>query len=162
MARSWTRTFFLTLILLAGLVGAASAQLQFTPTRYGVPGQGLSVAQGDFNRDGKPDIAVGWGEYGKTGGAVRVYLVTSPGVFNTGTDYNIAHAPTQIVPGYYVADGNGLDLAVVYSGQPLLSLLLVRNLLVFLHCLVNAGQCLLQVFKIHRRVKLHLRVEGGK
>jgi hypothetical protein len=65
-----------------------------------------SVAVGDFNADGKPDLAVA--NYGFS--AVSVLLGNGSGGFGSATNFAVANAPVSITVGDFNGDGK-LDLA---------------------------------------------------
>src|SRR3954469_15611502 len=44
------------------MCGMATAQVQFSSSFYETPGPASGVISGDFNRDGRPDLAVGNGQ----------------------------------------------------------------------------------------------------
>ena len=78
-----------------------------------------SVAVGDFNRDGTPDLAVA--DYGET--SVGVLLGNGDGTFRTAADYPTGIAPVSAAVGNF--RGNGiLDLAVANAGSNTVSVLL--------------------------------------
>ena len=71
-----------------------------------------SVAVGDFNRDGTPDLAVA--DYWET--SVGVLLGNGDGTFRTAADYPTGIAPVSAAVGNF--RGNGiLDLAVANAGS---------------------------------------------
>jgi hypothetical protein len=63
-------------------MGLATGQVRFTSTGYPASGnQAFGIVSGDFNRDGKPDMAVG------TNGAVDIFLNLGSGKFGNRVSY---------------------------------------------------------------------------
>src|SRR5690348_11293267 len=79
----------------------------------------LSVATGDFNGDGKIDVAVA----NSAGNNVSVLLGNGDGTFQTAVNYNVGATPFGVVTGDFNSDGD-LDLAVVNDGASNVSILL--------------------------------------
>ena len=73
------------------------------------------IVVGDFNSDGKLDLAVS--EIGEN--AVGILLGNGDGTFGPFTDYPTSVAPSQVVTADFNGDGN-LDLAVAASGVSVL------------------------------------------
>ncbi len=116
------RTMFMFLVLLFA-TGMAAAQISFSFTRYSLSGQSSGVVSGDFNGDGRPDMAVLSGQ-GPTDSSVTIFLATTPGEFpSTGTSYPVHAFPTDIRTADVNNDGN-LDLVISFANQPVLSVLL--------------------------------------
>lgn len=78
-----------------------------------------SVAVGDFNGDGYPDLVVA--NYNAT--TVSVFLGTAAGTFGTATTYTVGSNPYSVAVGDFNGDGKP-DLAVVNSGSNNISELL--------------------------------------
>src|SRR5204863_314996 len=81
-----------------------------TAVNYGVGSGPVSVAVGDFNADGKPDLAVAI--YGSAN--VSVLLGNGDGTFQAAVDYGVGSFPRSVVAGDFNADGKA-DLAVANS-----------------------------------------------
>jgi len=103
----------------------ATAQVSFSSTHYGPDTPVDGVVTGDFNRDGKPDIAVVDGQTGGNPPEVTVFLATTPGHYPaTGTSYPVHDFPAQIRTADVNNDGK-LDLVIAFSSStPTISLLL--------------------------------------
>jgi hypothetical protein len=85
---------------------------------YSVGGNPISVAVGDFNGDGKADLAVC-----NFGGYVSVLLGNGDGTFRPAVNYSVAGALTSIAMGDFDGDGNA-DLVVTNWGSSGVSVLL--------------------------------------
>jgi len=81
------------------------------PASYPVGTSPVAIAVGDFNGDGKIDIAVA----NNGSGDVSILLGNGDGTFQTATDYSAGNSPTDIAVGDFNGDGK-LDLAVFQSG----------------------------------------------
>src|SRR3954471_18632993 len=87
--------------------GLANAAVTFNDTYYPVTSsQGLGVASGDFDRDGRPDMAVG------TSGAVDIYRNLGSGKFSSAAPYAISGAGNTLVAVGVNNDG-WLDVVVL-------------------------------------------------
>ena len=90
------------------------------PTNFGVGASTFSVAVGDFNGDGKPDLAV-TNSFGN--GSVGVLLGNGAGTFQPVVQY-----PVSGNPGYLAtADFNGDGVADLAIGAGTLSVLLGKG-----------------------------------
>jgi uncharacterized repeat protein (TIGR01451 family) len=85
-------------------------------TSYPVGTSPAAVAVGDFNGDGKPDIAVA-----NTGsGNVSILLGNGDGTFQVAVNFSSGNNPTKVALGDFNADGK-LDLALFQPGDTLVS-----------------------------------------
>jgi hypothetical protein len=92
------------------LLGAGGGAFT-SPTDYPVGAQPFSIAEGDFNRDQAPDLAVA-NSYDDT---VGVLLNLGAGLFGPQTTFPAGDTPWGIVTADFDGDGN-LDVAVTNSG----------------------------------------------
>src|ERR1039457_331276 len=85
---------------------AATPLVSFNaPRTYPVDQNPRAVAVGDFNRDGKPDLAVATGS-----GNIAVLLGNGAGTFRPAVEYPVGSQAAYVVAGDFNADGK-LDLA---------------------------------------------------
>ncbi|MFH0797678.1 MAG: FG-GAP-like repeat-containing protein [Candidatus Omnitrophota bacterium] len=89
-----------------------------TATNYSVGNYPVSVTTGDFNRDGKTDLAVA--NYNSDN--VSILLGVGDGTFGAATNYNAGSSPYSVTAGDFNGDGKD-DLAVVNSGSDNVSIL---------------------------------------
>jgi hypothetical protein len=100
------------------LIGNGDGTFQ-TPVDYTVGLQPEYVAAGDFNGDGKPDLAVS----NLKSNTVSVLINNGDGTFQSHVDYSTLAAPGPIITGDFNGDGK-LDLVVISNGGSTGSLLL--------------------------------------
>jgi hypothetical protein len=94
--------------------GCGTAQLGGNPANFDVGIAPRSIVTGDFNRDGKNDLAIanyGSGQ-GSPDGAISILLNNSSGGFSPATNIPAGINPRSIVSADFNRDGNP-DLAVV-------------------------------------------------
>jgi Abnormal spindle-like microcephaly-assoc'd, ASPM-SPD-2-Hydin/FG-GAP-like repeat len=87
-----------------------------TPVPYDV--DGIAVAPGDFNNDGKLDVAVA-GDY-----QVDILLGNGKGAFSPDGYYAVSATPQSIATGYFTSNKKKLDLAVANTEGESVSVLL--------------------------------------
>lgn len=105
-------------LFLAGAKGLPS-----TPTQNRTIGAGpFAVAVGDWNEDGRPDLAIPRQGSG-TNGAVDILLTTPSGTLGAPTSLTVGSNPVAIDVGDFNKDGHR-DLAVANSGSSTMSILL--------------------------------------
>src|SRR6185503_3341646 len=95
----------LLVLLLSGLLEfeAAAQTITFgTKTDFGTGASPLSVAVGDFNGDGKLDLAVANFDQA----SVSILLGTGTGAFGTKTDFGAGAGPSSVAAGDFNGDGN--------------------------------------------------------
>jgi len=100
------RTVFLASLLILLTAGFAAA-VTFSSKFYSTPGPGTGVISGDFNRDGRPDLAVGNGQSDPS--RITIFLGTGGGGFGAGVDYIVSSEPSKILTADLNGDG-ALDL----------------------------------------------------
>ena len=103
----------------AALGSATLAQTFAAQVTYATGSASQFVATGDFNGDGKPDLAV----TNNGGATVGVLLGNGDGTFQPQVTYAVGTSPTGIAVGDFNGDGK-LDLVVVNNGGGTVSVLL--------------------------------------
>jgi len=89
---------------------------------YSAGNHPFCVAIGDFNRDGKPDLAV----TNSSSDNVSVLLGNGDGTFNAAINYNVGNNPKRIALGDFNRDGK-CDLAVANTGVSMNVSILLGN-----------------------------------
>ena len=92
------------------------------PVKYVVGNHPLSMAVGDFNDDGKPDLAVA----NRSSGDVSILLGNGDGTFQRATNYGVGAAPGFVATGDFNGD-HRLDLAVADGGGNSIVSILLGN-----------------------------------
>ncbi|GEM_PF-798993 len=92
--------------------GTFGAPVSTTPVPYDVTG--FSMAAGDFNNDGKLDLAVA-GQFGASS-KLDILLGNGDGTFSDDGYYTIGGEPDAVAAGYFTSDKKKLDLAVLVGG----------------------------------------------
>jgi hypothetical protein len=100
-----------TLLVLLGIPASLAAIDFAAPTSYPVGTSPAAIAVGDFNGDGKVDIAVA----NSGSDDVSILLGNGDGTFQPAVNYSAGNSPTDIAVGDFNGDGK-LDLAVFQSG----------------------------------------------
>ena len=107
-------------VLGTATLGASKVAQIFTPNgAYAAGDNSIAVAVGDFNGDGRPDLAV----VNAGDNNVTVLLGQGGGTFNILKSYATGLNPISVAVGDFDSDGN-LDLAVVNQGGNTVSVLL--------------------------------------
>jgi hypothetical protein len=103
---------------------AAAQTVSFgAKTDFGTGAGPLSVAVGDFNGDGRLDLAVANSIFGGRHDTVSILLGTGTGSFEAKTDFSTGTSPRSDAVGDFNGDGN-LDLAMVNYDADTVSILL--------------------------------------
>jgi hypothetical protein len=100
----------ISMLLLAGAL--ATAQVTFSNTFYtdSQTGEALGITSGDFNRDGKPDVAVG------TGQGVDIWTNIGSGKFTGPVSYGLSAIGASVLAADINNDG-WLDLVVLSAND---------------------------------------------
>src|SRR5271169_4521412 len=122
--RSFATAFFVSLVL-STAVPRSAGQVSFAnPVSYKVGTSPRAVAVGDFNRDGKPDLAVlnsGNAAIGDDGG-VSILLGNGDGTLQAARNFPAGQNPTTIAAADFNHDGK-LDLVVLAASNTVVLLL---------------------------------------
>ena len=100
---------FLVLLAMSTLAGAQN-NLFTTTTTNSVAAGPTAMAYGDFNGDGRVDLAVA----DFTAGSISILLGTGDGNFQPTVNYTVGRNATGIVTGDFNRDGH-IDLAIAYQ-----------------------------------------------
>ena len=98
-------------ILLGNGAGGFSA-----PTTFPVGAKPVSIAVGDYNADGKPDLAVA----NKDSNTISVLLGNGDGTFGNTTTYGVGQSPVFVATGDFNGDGSKDLAAAINSGVAIL------------------------------------------
>jgi FG-GAP-like repeat/Cep192 domain 4/HYDIN/CFA65/VesB-like, Ig-like domain len=100
-------------------VGAPASSMNFTSAQYLAGGESFMMAQGDFNGDGKMDLAVANWE----SNSVSVFLSNGDGTFQAAQTVSTSAEPFSLAVGDFNGDGK-IDLAVGFESSVGVSVLL--------------------------------------
>ena len=100
-------------------ITSPTTSVSFSNTFYAVGAGPISVAVGDFNGDGKPDLVV----VNQGSNTVSVLLGNGEGTFQPAVDYAVGTSPYSVAVGDFNGDGK-LDLAVADGGNDNVGVLL--------------------------------------
>ena len=107
------------LLVVPATPAAAQEPVSFTgPTNYTAGNDPYSVAVGDFNGDGHPDLAVA----NTSSDNVSIFLGTAGGTFTGPTNFPVGNGPVSVAVGDFNSDGHP-DLAVANYGSNNVSVL---------------------------------------
>ena len=104
------------------LLGKGDGTFQ-RPVNYTVGYGAAAVAIGDFNHDGKLDLAVGVANYYYGSSNVSILLGNGDGTFQPAVTYSVQYDPVSVAVGDFNHDGK-LDLVAANSGSNTVSILL--------------------------------------
>jgi len=104
-----------------------NATFQLGPTFHSAAefGAGVIPAVGDFNGDGKLDVAIAGNSLTGPGKYIVVFLGNGDGTFGPSASYMVGNGPTAMVAGDFNGDGKQ-DLAVINSQDDTMSILLAN------------------------------------
>src|SRR5579883_2456196 len=102
------------------MFGTGSIATPFqSPTSYAAGTGPYCVLAGDFNKDGRLDLAVS----NQTSNNVSILLGAAGGTFGAPNNFAVGTTPVFMAAGDYNGDGK-IDLAVANNGSPNISILL--------------------------------------
>ena len=105
-----SRSLVVFLLLTMPVLATAQNNLFSTSALNPVGAGPAAIAHGDFNGDGRVDLAVA----DFTGGSISILLGTGDGNFQPTVNYTVGRNATGIVAGDFNRDGH-LDLAIAYQ-----------------------------------------------
>jgi hypothetical protein len=110
------------LLITAALAQTAPTNITFSTETFNTGPAPAAVVSGDFNQDGKPDLAV----IDSQSSSVQILLGAGGGQFTLGSQTNTGTNPVQIVTGTFTNSGHQ-DLAVANSGDRTITILLGKG-----------------------------------
>ncbi len=151
------------LVLLVGVIPPAAMAANFSSKDYPVGGAPGAVAVGDFNGDGKPDMAVANGNTGD----VSILINKGDGSFSAATSLTVGASPHSIAVGDFNGD-HKLDIVigsvdVLGSLTPVKAILLLGNGDGTFQSAVqlNVNAAIVIAGDVNRDGKLDLITDGG-
>lgn len=121
---AWALTAPARVACAAAVAAAGCAAPSFAdPAVYATNVRSTALAPGDFNGDGKQDLAVANVVDAQDGGSVSVLLGNGAGGFSSETEFAVGKFPSSVAAGDFDGD-NKLDLVVVNQGSNNFSVLL--------------------------------------
>jgi hypothetical protein len=110
------------LLITTVLAQPAPTNVTFSVNNLNTGPAPAGVVSGDFNQDGKPDLAV----IDSQSSSVQILLGTGGGQFTLGSQTNTGTNPVQIAAGVFTASGHQ-DLAVANAGDRTVTVLLAKG-----------------------------------
>lgn len=111
--------FLFVAVVGASIPGARAQSYVFGRADFATGNSPVAIVTGDFNGDGKPDLAVA----DQSANTVSILLGEPSGAFAAKTDYAVGTSPSALAAGDFNGDGK-LDLAVTNAGDGTVSILL--------------------------------------
>jgi len=115
--RSIAHGMLLCGVVLSAAAGSASVSFR-TPVNYNVGSNPTVVATGDFNGDGKPDLAIvnAGDPNANDPGGISILLGNGDGTFQSAINFDAGNNPGSVAIGDFDGDGKD-DLAVQRQGN---------------------------------------------
>jgi hypothetical protein len=110
------------LLITTAMAQTAPSNVTFSVETFNTGPAPAAVVSGDFNQDGKPDLAV----IDSQSSSVQILLGVGGGQFSLGSQTNTGTNPVQIVTGTFTNSGHQ-DLAVANAGDKTMTILLGKG-----------------------------------